>query len=128
MFPNGFEPESLTTKCIIASTNERVDFWNNEIQKLNKSKKEKIYLSHDSIDEGDDPYQFLKNMLTEDVLNRYDASDLPPHELKLKEGDICILRRNVDKLNGLTSNSRVKILELKDKIVSVESIHSSGKK
>jgi hypothetical protein len=67
-------------------------------------------------------------MLTEDVLNRYDASDLPPHELKLKEGDICILRRNVDKLNGLTSNSRVKILELKDKIVSVESIHSSGKK
>jgi len=128
MFPNGFEPESLTTKCIIASTNERVDFWNNEIQKLNKSKKEKIYLSHDSIDEVDDPYHFLKNMLTEDVLNRYDASDLPPHELKLKEGDICILRRNVDKLNGLTSNSRVKILELKDKIVSVESIHSSGKK
>jgi hypothetical protein len=49
------------------------------------------------------------------------ANKLPPHVLHLKENDICILQRNLDIENGLTNNTRLRIIKLKDNVIKVQS-------
>jgi hypothetical protein len=45
-------------------------------------------------------------------MNTYCENGAPPHKLLLKIDDICILLRNVDVKIGLTSNKRVRILNI----------------
>src|SRR3546814_13387873 len=53
------------------------------------------------------------------MLHYCDKADVPSHELRLKEGDLCILMRNIDKTNGLTNNQRVIVRQLNDRSVVV---------
>ena len=69
--------------------------------------------------EVDDPHGILHAMLTEDVLNQFNKNSVPPHELNLKQGDICILTRNIAKREGLTNNARVKIIRIQQYCISV---------
>ena len=58
-------------------------------------------------------------MLTEDILHQFNNNSTPPHELKLKCGDICILTRNIAKKQGLTNNARVRITNIQQYCITV---------
>jgi hypothetical protein len=70
----------------------------------------------------DDPNDFIKNMITEEVMNTYCENGTPPHTLTLKIDDICILLRNVDTNRGLTSNTRVRILNIQPHRIHVTTL------
>ena len=120
--PDGFNNTNMHESCILAVTNTQVDEWNAAVQDLNPNPVQTL-LSDDKIDECDDPHNYLKNMVTQDVLNRFeDPSNAPPHELKLKRGDICILMRAVSKTDKMTTNTRVRILGISNFVIRVCSL------
>jgi hypothetical protein len=47
----------------------------------------------------------------DNVLNRYNANGIPPHELQLKVNDVCIVTRPILPY-GLATNSRVRIIDI----------------
>lgn len=70
-------------------------------------------LSKDRLaDLGEEHSSSFVNFLTEDVLNNFGTNDVPPHKLSLKQGDVCLVMRNLSKKNGITNNTRVLILEI----------------
>jgi hypothetical protein len=81
--------------------------------------------SYDSFNEVDDPHHFLKEMVTEHVMNRFIDNQAPSHELELKIDDICILLANFNKKNGLTKNTRVKIIKITLRIVRVVTLNNT---
>jgi hypothetical protein len=66
-------------------------------------------------------------MLTTDVLNHYNSNGVPPHELNLKKGDICLVMRNLSKRHGLVTNKRVRILELGSNSIKVQTLDDTPK-
>ena len=125
LHPNDFNIETISTNCMLAVTNEQVDVWNNEIQKLN-TQEIKCLLSNDSFNEIDDPNNFFKNMITDEVMNKFNENGKPPHILNLKIGDICILLRHVDNEKGLTSNTRVRIVNINPHRIIIQSLESEN--
>jgi ATP-dependent exoDNAse (exonuclease V) alpha subunit len=122
-FPNGFDTYSMHTSCILATTNERVDYWNEQVQQLNSEYEPSILKSNDKFHEVDDPFDFVKNMVTPDVLHRFnDSGSCPPHELKLKIGDICILMRAVNKEQKFATNTRVRIVHITMNTVKISAL------
>jgi ATP-dependent DNA helicase PIF1 len=92
------------------------------VQKLNNNPTFTL-LSKDIFDETDDPHAYLKAMVTEDVMNKYDDPGAsPPHELHQKLHDICILMRAVSKADKLATNTRVRITGLSENIVRVSTL------
>ena len=120
IYPNGIMSieDEQTKIALLAVTNNDVDSWNYKIQQLNPNEKVTL-LSKDILCEVDDPHGILHAMLTEDVLNQFNKNSVPPHELNLKQGDICILTRNIAKREGLTNNARVKIIRIQQYCISV---------
>ena len=78
-----------------AATNNQVDKWNEIVQSRfeNPSSSVQTLVSDDKLSEADDPHGFLKKMLNETVLNNFNKNGIPPHELKLRVGDVCLLQR-----------------------------------
>jgi hypothetical protein len=70
LHPNGFDLSTITTNCILAVTNDQVDHWNKKIQDMNNNPVTKL-ISVDSFVEVDDPHDYLKNMITDHVMNTY---------------------------------------------------------
>ena len=60
--------------------------------------------SSDIFDRVDDPKNHLKSCITPELMNRFTKAGAPPHELRLKVDDICIVLRNLSKRNGLSNN------------------------
>jgi hypothetical protein len=52
-----------------------------------------LLTSTDYLADIDDDKHFIKEMLSTQVLNKRNHVSAPPHELRLKIGDICILTR-----------------------------------
>ena len=73
-------------------TNKLVNMWNEKIQKLNENDAV-VFYSNDSLADIDDEKGYIKEMLSTRVLNNKNHSSAPPHELRLKVNDICILTR-----------------------------------
>ncbi len=92
LYPNGFSTSEMTSCCIIAATNTRVDFWNKLVQDMNP-RDAWILKSEDKFGSIDDPYNILSSMMTENVLNKFSNTGIPPHVLELKIGDICIVAK-----------------------------------
>ena len=65
---NAFHSD-LIIAIYFAATNDRVDEWKELIQNLNPMPA-KTYFSEDVLCEVDDPYGFLKDMMTIEFLNR----------------------------------------------------------
>ena len=116
----------MTKRCILATTNNKVDEWNTIIQKLNPAELHSL-LSSDSLCEVDDPKSILKDMLTEEILHNFGKNGVPPHRLDLKVGDICIVLRNLANKDGLTNNTRVRILNIKTFCIRVQTMSSNPK-
>ncbi len=68
--------------------------------------------SSDVFDEVDDANGFVQEMMTTEALNSFTKNGCPPHSLKLKVNDICIVLRNLNRREGLTNNTRVRITHL----------------
>lgn len=79
--PNGFDLSTISNHTILASINEQVNKWNAEIQQLNKNPLIDL-LSKDEFHEVDDPNNYIKSMITPDVLHQYDKNGAPPRRLQ----------------------------------------------
>jgi ATP-dependent DNA helicase PIF1 len=66
-------------------------------------------------------------MLTVDVLNNFNNNGVPPHNLKLKIGDICIVMRNLARKEGLTNNTRVQITKISKFCIRVQTLSAEPK-
>jgi len=121
VFPLPLSPDTITKKAILAGTNEEVDEWNKDVQKLNIFPLISL-ASHDELAESDDPHNILRGMLTNDVLNNYNKNGVPPHVLNLKINDTCIVLRNLNKKEGLTNNTRVRVLHITTKCIRVQTL------
>lgn len=85
---------------------------------------QKVYKSMDSVD-SDDPEE-VANYPTE-FLNNCSVSGIPPHLLKLKEGAIVILLKNIDSKRGLCKGTRLIIKELRGNIILATICSGKGK-
>ncbi len=113
-----FNSTIATTSVILAATNETVDIWNKSIQELNPNASV-LLRSTNEFCEVDDPHGHLKNMINTNVLKKYDVNGIPPAELQLKVGDICIVLRAMMG-SGIPSNSRIEILEIHQYVIKAK--------
>ena len=126
-FPLPFDPAIFCKRAILTGTNDVVDEWNKQIQKLNPAELYEPLASHDELTESDDPHNILRGMLSDDILNNFNNNGVPPHLLYLKVNDICIVLRNLNKKDGLTNNTRVRVLNITSKCVRVQTMTSNQK-
>ena len=90
-----------------------MDQWNDIIQNTMNPNISKNYFSHDSYHSVDDPHGHLAATLNNtEILNDLNTSDIPKHKLTLKIGDICLLMRNIAPDEGLTRNTRLRVISL----------------
>ena len=120
--PNQFNTTNFTKRVILAGTNREVDHWNKRIQCMNPQQMStmKKLVSAAVLREVDDPKGILKSMLTVEVFNTFNNNSVPPHELYLAVGDICIILRNLSKKDALANNTRVKILRISTFCIMVQ--------
>ena len=107
MYPNKnvLEDNIVRDRVLLAMSNERVDYWNTELQKLNPNPLHCLR-SHDYFADVDDDSHTLKSLLNDSILSKLKDNKTPDHMLYLKEGDICLLTRPL-RAYGLGSNQRV---------------------
>lgn len=106
-----FKTKTIHRSAILAATNAIGDEWNEFVQNMNPEESVTCF-SSDHFDEVDDVHGNLRNMITTEVMSRFDESGCPSHQLKLKRNDICIVLRNLSKRNGVANNVRVRILHI----------------
>jgi hypothetical protein len=92
LYESGFTVDTITSSAVIVGTNKLVSWWNNKIQSLNTNE-ERIFLSKDSLADIDDDNNIISGMLSTRFLNCKNHASAPPHELRLKVNDVCILTR-----------------------------------
>ena len=73
----------------------------------------------------DDPHGHLASIIDAEALKHYDDNSVPPHRLVLKEGDVCLVLRNLSKRFGLATNSRVLILKITQYCLRVQTLGST---
>ena len=114
-YPGGFQSYKMSKKTILAATNKQVDDWNTLIQQMNPNfinepeshasrtsktsnngpVKCRTYSSADKLNAVDDPNDIISQMLTDEMLNKFENDKAPPHQLTLCVGDICYLLRTL---------------------------------
>ena len=92
LYEGGFTLQTIMNSAVICGTNKLVNMWNKKIQRLNENE-EVVFYSNDSLADIDDEKGYIKEMLSTRVLNTRNHASAPPHELRLKVNDICILTR-----------------------------------
>eukprot|EP01042_Synura_sphagnicola_P030176 gene30176-biopygen28883 len=74
LFPDGFDVACMSTRAILAVTNEAVNEWNIRIQQMNDEQTCPLQ-SVDRLCEVHDPNDHVKNMLTEEILHNLTTPD-----------------------------------------------------
>ena len=130
IYPNNFNTYNFAKRCILAGTNHEVDHWNTLIQALSPQldSKRQYLLSADVLAEVDDPHGFLQELLTTETLNKFNKVGVPPHDLLLCPGDICIILRNLSKKDAITNNTRVRIISISRFCIQVQTLGSNPKR
>jgi hypothetical protein len=126
IYPTGFDSSTMYHSCILAARNDRGDMWNEIVQNMNPNNSI-VYKSRDVFADVDDPNGTLARMLTTSTLNDCNNSGIPPHILTLKQGDICLILRNLSKGHGLVTNKRVRILHLNANSIQVQTLDDEPK-
>ena len=105
--------EKITTRAILCPKNVDCLRINNDIiAKMPGALK--VYRSIDTID-SEDPGEIAD--YPPEVLNTFDVSGLPPHQLHLKVGAVVILLKNIDTRQGLCNGTRLIIKSLTDNLI-----------
>ena len=81
------------------------------------SSKEKIFYSHDSVEDDS------RNHYPLDFLNSITPNGLPPHELKIKKNCPVILLRNLDPHSGLCNGTRLVVRAFEDNAIDCEIVN-----
>ena len=126
LYPNGYDAIRAKDNVVLCSVNKVVDEWNEIIGNINPGK-EHTLISDDWFADVDDTNGFLKNMLSDEVLNRYKRNGVPDHTLKLRVDDIVILLRNLDIEEGLVNNLRIRIIEITNYRIKVQTLDAEKK-
>ena len=122
LYPNGYSPQHAAKNVVLATTNAAVDEWNERIAALNTASENKTLLSTDTFTDVDDTHGYLQQMITDEVLEKYNTNDVPPHKLVLKVGDVCLIMRNLNVNDGVTNNTRVVILQISTRYVYCQTL------
>ena len=122
LYPNGYNPDDAAKNVILATTNSIVDEWNDRIAAINPSPDLPPLISTDSFADVDDTFGHLKNMISTEVLQKYNSNDVPPHKLFLKVNDVCLIMRNLSVHDGVTNNTRVKLLKITKRYISCQTL------
>nr|CAH0107953.1 unnamed protein product [Daphnia galeata] len=105
--------EQISNRAILCPKNEDCRVINNNIVSKMPGPL-KVYKSIDTMD-SEDPEE-IANYLAE-ILNTFDVSGLPPHQLNLKVGAIVILLKNIDSRHGLCNGTRLLIKNLTENVI-----------
>jgi hypothetical protein len=118
---DGFQLRGMQARTILAPTNDRVDYWNEEVQKLNPEHLHTL-TSADIFDEVDDDKHIIRNMLSEDLLNDFNTNGVPRHIIRLKVNDICLVLRTMSRIDKLSTNTRVQIVNIRPTVIRVKTL------
>ena len=99
----------LASRSVICPTNSEVDNINKIIMDVFPGE-EKIYRSHDTVEENEHQYPV-------EFLNTLCPSGMPPHKLHLKKHSVIMLLRNLDPVNGHCNGTRYVVEHLHDHII-----------
>ena len=103
-------------RAILSTRNEHVD--NLNARMIGKFPgNEKIYYSHDSVDDDS------TNNYSLDFLNSITPNGLPLHEFKIKKNCLVILLQNLDPHNGLCNGTRLIVKAFEDNAIDCEIIN-----
>jgi hypothetical protein len=105
--------EQISNRAILCPKNDDCRMINNNIVSKMPGIL-KVYKSIDTMD-SEDPEE-IANYPAE-ILNTFDVSGLPPHQLNLKVGAIVILLKNIDSRHGLCNGTRLLIKNLTDNVI-----------
>ena len=81
------------------------------------SSKEKIFYSHDSVEDDS------RNHYPLDFLNSITPNGLPPHELKIKKNCPVILLRNLDPHSSRCNGTRLVVRAFEDNAIDCENVN-----
>ena len=126
MYPQGFQTPNFEKRAILATKNEITEEWNDIIQEMNPERST-VLLSTNTVDEVDDPYGIINDMLNSDTLEFWSKPGVPRHRLTLKKGDICFLLRTISKKDHLSKNTRVRIQRITRYRIIVSTLDSNPK-
>ena len=122
LYPAGYSADHAAKNVVLATTNVIVDEWNDRIAALNPNREHPPLVSHDSFTDVDDNNGHLRQMISDAVLEKYNTNDVPPHKLRLKVDDVCLIMRNLNVNDGVTNNTRVRILCITTKFIVCQTI------
>ncbi|KAL6540741.1 hypothetical protein OROMI_024624 [Orobanche minor] len=122
IYPNVLQttsnPNFFKDMAVLAPTNEIVGTINNYVMSLIPTK-EMVYLSSDNICRVVD---MDDEIFSVEYLNTIKCSGLPSHEIRLKEGCIIMLLRNIDTCSELCNGTRMIVTKLGDRIIEAKLI------
>ena len=104
------DPEWLTQRAILAPKNEHVDEINREVL----SRLPGDELTFISADETTDD---TSGLWSTDILNTFEPTGMPPHQLKLKVGCVVMLLRNLHATRGLCNGTRLIVTAVKKNVL-----------
>ena len=111
LYPNGWSPEDAIGTMMLATTNEKVCEWNSIIQELNPNEAT-LLKSKNKFADHDDDFGKLRDMINEVNMTNADKPDRPPHNLRLKSGDIVMLTHTLNRREKLRKNTLLQIMEI----------------
>jgi len=123
-FPHIADPHDCSTKKILATTNQAVDEFNNDIlNELVQTHKLQEYrkFSADSLD-CDDFGDEIDGHLTTEFLNMQHEYGVPPHELRLVKGALYEIMRNFNPEDRLMNHTPVILREVHSHHVVIETL------
>ncbi|XP_057800410.1 uncharacterized protein LOC131015913 [Salvia miltiorrhiza] len=122
-------PEYFKDRAILAPTNDMVDSINEYVMSLMPAK-ERVYLISVNICKDDGEVDLDDEVFSVEYLNTIKCSGLPSHEIKLKEGCIIMLLRNIGPSNELCNGTRMIVTKLGARVIEAKLIsgNNAGKK
>ena len=88
---------------------------NDDVEEINTKVLRKLPGAEMSFLSADDTIDDSSGLWSTDILNTWNANGMPPHELKLKEGCIVMLLRNLHATRGLCNGTRLRVEMIKKK-------------
>jgi hypothetical protein len=125
LFPDHSHLDSSTSyaKMYLSPINAHADDFNNYVLEQFPGMATTYYSSNSMKEQGDSEWTGLPR---ESLFNQAEGSGVPRHTLKLKVGVICFVMRNLSFALGIVKNSRIRVMELHQRHVVVETIARAG--
>ncbi|CAG8533214.1 16447_t:CDS:2, partial [Dentiscutata heterogama] len=114
------EPNKCQKCAILCLLNSEVESINEIILQRLRGDAVDLYSTDSLADDDTRTNQAQRNMISVELLNTFNASEIPKHCLTLKKGCVATIMRNLSIHDGLCKNSRVIILDIGQRLVTVQ--------